>query len=135
MTPLDEVKDMLKKWDSGQSIFTLEMGGLGPGYEQAIQICMIEICRAAIKKPRQETETDDQYWERFKVLRDKVVHKIDDQCGGFSGAQVDAASTLAFRFIRDGIQKSFDSFKKQRSKEFENRHIQVSNYWPKAPKL
>jgi hypothetical protein len=134
MTALDEIKNMLEAWDSGRSVWTIEMGGLGPGYEQALQICMVEICRAALKEPRQETETDDLYQVRFMALCDKVVREIDTKCGGFSGAQVGAANQLAFRFVRDGIQESFDSFKRQRPEEFDKRHIQISSYWPQAPK-
>jgi hypothetical protein len=133
MTALDEVKSMLVEWDSGRIVWTLEMGGMGPGYEQALQICMIEICRAAIKEPRRQDETDQQYSDRFKVLRDKVVHEIDSMCGGFSGAQVGAATQLAYRFVTDGPEKAFASFKKQRPDEYGERHTMISKDWPHAP--
>ena len=133
MTPVQEVAAMLHEWDSGRTIWTIEMGGLGPGYEQALQICMVEICRAAIKEPRRQDEDDKQYSDRFKVLRDVVVHEIDSMCGGFSGAQVGAATSLAYRFVTDGPEKAFASFKQQRPDEFEERHTMISKDWPKAP--
>ena len=133
MTPIQEVQEMLRKWDSGDTIWTIEMGGFGPGYEQALQICMVEICRAAIKDPCRQDENDEQYSNRFKVLRDNVVHAIDSMCGGFSGSQVDAATQIAFRFVTDGPEKAFASFKEQRSDDFSDRHIMISKFWPKAP--
>src|SRR5687768_3007466 len=36
--PIPEtVEDALRQWDAGETVFTVEMGGLGPGYEMAIQ--------------------------------------------------------------------------------------------------
>ena len=133
MTALEEVTSMLVEWDSGRIVWTIEMGGMGPGYEQALQICMIEICRAAIKDPRRQDESDDSYRNRFLEIRDKVVHEIDNACGGFSGAQVGAATQLAYRFVTDGPTKAFESFKKQRPDEFEKRRTMISKDWPHAP--
>ena len=47
MLPSDiaTVKDLLDTWDSGSTIWSVEMGGIGPGYEQAIQVLMVELCR------------------------------------------------------------------------------------------
>ena len=38
--------EALARWDAGGSVFTLEMGGLGPGYEQVIHIVVFELIRA-----------------------------------------------------------------------------------------
>lgn len=38
---IDEVvdhADLLKRWDAGDPIWSIEMGGLGPSHEQCIQI-------------------------------------------------------------------------------------------------
>ena len=43
--PADTAREQVERWDAGQSIWTLEMGGMGPGYEQAIQVLAIEITR------------------------------------------------------------------------------------------
>ena len=39
---LDEA---IERWDSGRLLFSIELGGLGPGYEQAIQITGMELIR------------------------------------------------------------------------------------------
>jgi hypothetical protein len=133
MKALDEVREMLILWDSGSTVWTLERGGLGPGYEQALQVCMIEICRAALKMPRLDKETKGAYWKRFGRMCDRVVHEISDACCGFSGAQVGAARDLAFRFVVSGIKRTFASYKKQRPADYDNSHIMISKHWPKAP--
>ena len=33
--PAVDAAEQLRRWDAGDSIWTVEMGGLGPGYEQA----------------------------------------------------------------------------------------------------
>ena len=133
MKAIDEVREMIRTWDSGRSVWTIERGGLGPGYEQALQVCMVELCRAALKMPRLGKETKKAYWIRFGRMCDRVVHEIDKDCCGFSGAQVGAAKDLAFRFVVSGIKRTFASYKKQRPDDYSNSHIQISKHWPKAP--
>lgn len=120
-----DAREQLRRWDAGDSIWTIEMGGLGPGYEQAIQVLAIEIVRDELDKP---LPTDS-----LREWGDATVSRIDYQlpdgtwsCGGFSGAQVGAAKTLAFRWLRDGpaaILKTAPS----------DRRIQTSKTWPHVP--
>ncbi|KKK93920.1 hypothetical protein LCGC14_2688070 [marine sediment metagenome] len=58
---LDEA---IERWDAGRSLFSVEMGGLGPGYEQAIQI---------LKKKR----TKDGYWKLQNNHPGKLFFKIE----------------------------------------------------------
>jgi hypothetical protein len=112
-------RDALTRWDAGQSVFTIEMGGLGPGYEQAIQILVFELIRDMENKPLPEGKV-------FGSWGDATVSRIDESCGGFSGAQVGAAKQVAYRAIRDGWGKMLESVQKDRS-------IQVSKFFPSAP--
>lgn len=111
--------DALKRWDAGQLVFTIEMGGLGPGYEQAIQILVFELIRDLADKPLPKGKT-------FGDWGDATVSRIDEGCGGFTGAQVGAAKQIAFRAIRDGWEKMLESVP-------EDRKIQVSKSFPKSP--
>jgi hypothetical protein len=111
--------DALEQWDKGEIVFTVEMGGLAPGYEQAIQILVFELIRDLGSKPLPDPK-DRESWG------DETVHRIDEACGGFSGAQVGAAKTLAFRAIRDGWAKMLESAPY-------NRRIMVSRSFPVAP--
>lgn len=51
--------DLIENWDAGQPCWTVEMGGLGPGYEQVIQIAMVELVRDNLGKPLPEPESDE----------------------------------------------------------------------------
>lgn len=110
--------DALARWDGDETVFTVEMGGLGPGYEQAIQILVFELLRDNLKKPLPEPKSD-----AAKTWGDDTVHRIDSQCGGFSGAQAGAARSVAYRALRDGWENMLQSAPK-------DRHIQVSKKMP-----
>lgn len=91
--------DALAAWDRGESVFTVELGGIGPGYEMAIQMLAFELIRAhgegRLALPPPETPMDG--WG------DEVVHIVNKwPLGGFSGAQVGAAKWLAYRTLREG---------------------------------
>lgn len=110
----DTPAELVAAWDRGEPIPTVEMGGISPGYEQAIQVLVVELLRSC--KPPLEGQTN--------TWGDDVVDRIDDACGGFSGAQVLVAKNLAasvfhrgMRAVRDGVS--------------EDRRIMVSNAWPR----
>lgn len=69
------------------------MGGLGDSYEHAIQSLAFELIRENLGKPL--PADDDGKWG------DDVAHRLADE-HGFSGAQVGAAKSLAFRCLRYG---------------------------------
>lgn len=127
-TPLvaEDAAEQLRRWDAGESIWTIEMGGLGPGYEQAIQILAVEILRDEIGKPLPTNETWSD-WGNSTIAR--IDYQLPDgswSCGGFSGAQVRAAKQIAFLWLRDGPQACHKSCPP-------DRRIQVSKFFPKAP--
>lgn len=111
-----DAKEQLRRWDEGRSIWSIEMGGLGPGYEQAIQVLAIEIVRDNIDKPL--PDDDDREWGNATASR------CDKACGGFSGAQVGAARQLAYKWLTIGPAAIHDI------PELKDRHIQVSKSWP-----
>jgi hypothetical protein len=111
-----DAREQLRRWDAGEGIWSIEMGGLGPGYEQCIQLLAIEITRDQIDKPL-PTGT-------FDTWGDEAVHRLAHN--GFSGAQVGAAKNLAYRWIKEGPAKCLESCPDK------DRHIQVSKDWPKA---
>ena len=112
--------DAVKAWDDGQILWTLEMGGMGPGYEQAIHVGVIELLRAAgqIICP---TLTED----KFAGFADKVVPEFEL---GLSGAQGSAIYTLAFKFFFNGYAETVEKMRK----DVKDRMIMVSNHWPQV---
>ena len=114
--------ELVAAWDRGDSLWTVEMGGLGPGYEQAIQVAMIEIVRDNIDKPLPVPEDADSWG-------DDTLRKHSSALGGLSGAQAGAARSLAYRILKNGYGPTLDSMR-QHDKE---RLTQVSsNRWPHA---
>lgn len=122
-SPAQDAREQLRRWDGGGSIWSIEMGGLGPGYEQAIQVLAIEIVRDNIGNPLPEKSL--QGWADATVRRcDAKRPDGKYACGGFSGAQAGAAKSLAYLWLTIGPAALHEK------PEVQDRKIQVSNFWP-----
>jgi hypothetical protein len=121
-------QEQLRRWDEGRFIWTISMGGLGPGYEQAIQVLAIEIVRDQLGKPlptnKENTEANRE-WGYATVERIDVKQADGHySCGGFSGGQVGAARFLAYQWLSIGPKALHDD------PRYDDRHILASNFWP-----
>lgn len=123
-----DIADWLKRWDEGRSVWSIEMGGLGPGYEQCIQITTAEIVRRMIAQ-----KYDGQKWankDDWKRDREEIEKWSFDneriKALGLSGAQWGAALNLAAHLYQDGPRKVLTD------KRVEDRKIQVSRNFPVA---
>lgn len=115
--------EMVAEWDAGTIVHTLEMGGMGPGYEQAIQVLVMELCRAWADK----TEPDWEAMEPEDIERERrLVYDQHFQGEGYSGAQVGAATSLAIAYCRRGPRVCAGEVG-------DDRHTMVSRHFPKAP--
>lgn len=122
--------EMLEHWDAGYSVWSVEMGGLGPGYEQAIQVLAIECLRELVRADFQWTGEAMPDTERIKALLDPVAHRVGKWPGmGLSGAQVGAAMSIACMFHKQGPIGALEKL----PKGDEDRKIQVSKTWPHEP--
>lgn len=93
----ETARELVSQWDSGETIWSIEMGGLGPGYEQAIQILAVEITRDNLDKQVPNPAPSD--WGHDTCDRiDKPLPDGTYSCGGFSGAR---RRKYATRFSRD----------------------------------
>lgn len=121
-----DAADWLKRWDDGKSVWSIEMGGIGPGYEQCIQITATEILRHMLK-----TKCDTSAWDdpaKWTIDREcieaacfdnETIHKL-----GLSAAQWGAALDLATFFYRDGPRTVMTA------ERLKDRHIQVQRTFP-----
>lgn len=107
-------QDALAKWDKGDSLFTIELGGIGPGYEQAIHVTVFELIRDA---------QNESLPLNPKTFGDRTIDRIGGQLG-LSGAQGGAARQFAFQVLTYGWQAML-------LKVPDDRRIQVSNHWPR----
>ncbi len=119
-------KEWLERWDADETVFTVEMGGLSPGYEQAIQTTVAEMLRWFIdNKCDSSTWTNEKAWKVVSkrledvILRNKVVSEL-----GLSGSQYGAAVSLASAFYMRGPRKAMEE------KEARDRLIQVKKTFP-----
>ena len=114
--------DMLKKWDEGKSVWTVSVGGIGPGYEQAIQVTMFEVLRYLIDLNCTESEFNNSWNEIYKAIDNRVTPIVSKL--RLSGAQWHAAVRLATQFYRYAPGIFFqEGLKKERL-------ILVNKSWP-----
>ena len=120
--------DWLERWDAGKTVWSVEMGGLGPGYEQCIHITAAEILRHMIAKGYDWRKWEDSAeWKRVRDEIEKVgfENPVIKQLG-LSGAQWGAAMNVASCLFRMGPRGVMND------ERVKDRHIQVSKHFPQA---
>lgn len=103
-TDIATAEQWLAKWDAGEPCWTIEMGGIGPGYEQCIHITAAEILRFLLsEKPDPKLWDDKAKWAEWRDKISAVVHSSEVcETLGLSGAQYGAAVSLATAFYMRG---------------------------------
>jgi hypothetical protein len=120
--------DWLDRWDRGDACWTIEMGGLGPGYEQCIHITAAEVLRHLIHGKYEHVKwSDAEQWkqDRERIEKWSFEAPIVKQLG-LSGAQWGAALQLATQFYSKGPRAILTDPK------LKDRHIQVQKNFPQA---
>lgn len=115
--------DLLARWDAGQGVWSVEMGGIGPGYEQAIQVAAFEMLRRfVVVGADAELWADTDVWTAVRAdISDHVTPIVEPL--GLSGAQWGAALSLAAAFYRQGPIAALTGAPKDRT-------LQVSKSFP-----
>ena len=116
--------DWLARWDAGAIVWSLEMGGLGPGYEQCIQITAAEVLRMLLEYQYTNEELKENWDRTQKCLHtqgmENPVIKALDLSGAQWGAAVQLATGLFVQTPRGLLTKP----------EYKDRQIQVSKNFP-----
>ncbi len=123
-----DAKEWLARWDSGKTVWSIEMGGMGPRYEQAIQITTAEILRHCIEADydsvlwyNEEKAAEDSESIRKASFENEVIENLS-----LSGAMAGVAFQLATKIYMNGpISIMTDE-------QVKDRHIQVSKNFPKG---
>jgi hypothetical protein len=121
-----DAAEWLRRWDAGESVWSIEMGGLGPGYEQCIHVTAAEILRHLLAVNYDAASwKSDVIWKRD---RDAIeTHGFANETVkalGLSGAQWGAAMNLAINFYRNGPRAVMTD------ERVKHRRIQVSRNFP-----
>jgi len=127
-----DAADWLKRWDEGRTVWSIEMGGLGPGYEQAIQVTIAELLRVMLDKGYdiagwKDPDSDAYTWKQDREEIDKTAMATPVLSNlGLSGAQFGAAMNVATMLYMHGPRHIMNDDR------VKDRHIQVSKDWPSA---
>ena len=110
----NSVDEALAAWDAGHEVETVEMGGLGEGYEMAIQCVAFELMRELRDDPvlaliNAKVPNDGEFPPEFGGMLDNIITGLDAKqadgsykLGGLSGAQAWAAKNIALNLTRHG---------------------------------
>lgn len=124
----------LTKWiadyDNGNEMESVEMGGMGYGYEQAIQDCAVEIMRnlQTVKMPKK----DNAFNREIDIATLKATNKLKHY--GFSGAQVGAAGNISAVFWKQTPEKGIEMMRDTdpsriiKIKKAEDGSVSILNY-------
>jgi hypothetical protein len=97
-------REIAKKWRSGETVASAELGGIGPAYEQAIQILLMEIMARWPKTKRVPKPEGKALPLAFEKHSDKVADELNKRLG-FSEAQVAVARVTAYQFMHFGYSE------------------------------
>jgi hypothetical protein len=117
-----DAREQVARWDAGRLIWTIEMGGFGPGYEQAIQMLAIEITRDYLDAGVPPNLSSTPVWRGFG---EAAIARTDESSGGYSGMQVGVAKLLALSWLQRGPEATLKLVG-------QHRQIQASAHWPRS---
>lgn len=120
-----DATDWLRRWDAGDTVWSIEMGGLGPGYEQCIHITAAEVLRWLLANTPNLDDEDTWPATRETIDRDVCAIEAVKQLG-LSGAQWGAALSVAVQLYRRGPREVLND------ERVKDRYIQVSRLFPGA---
>lgn len=106
--------EALEWWDKDEPVMTIEMGGIGPSYEQTIHIAVFELFRRFHQRPVAEL---------IDVLEPAIYEINREKDLKLSGAQAGVIMNFAYRCLKDGYRETIESFDRE-------RRIQVTKYFP-----
>lgn len=125
----ETARQALERWDSGDSLWTVEMGGLGPGYEQVIHIAAFELIRKLLLIQDNRLPFPDEGSDEWGPLLDRLMTDVNrEQELGMSGAQAGASQSLAYKFVMFGYKHMLDQAP-------QDRLILVDSVWPRKKEV
>ena len=131
---VETFEESLTLWDNNSTTWSVEMGGLGPGYEQAIQVGVMELGRMLLPNrealkvfflEKRTLENIAQVGAMDRLLDLELRALSSRNNWGLSGAQAGAIKTLAVRFLVGGVRATVQSVP-------EDQRIQISKAWVKV---
>lgn len=98
---MNSAREVLQAWDNNEIIHTIEMGGLGPGYEQAIHAAVFETIRELLGVDLKSIPDEELSDFMNKAMWGSAeISKL-----GLSGAQAGAAKHVAYKALTIGWEE------------------------------
>lgn len=121
-----DIKDWLQRWDDNKTVWSVSMGGLGPGYEQAIQITVAELVRIHIEKNFDIARWEDNaLWKKDVEIVEAAAFKVAKiDALGLSGSQFGAAMQVATRLYKFGPRQCL------KDEKIKDRLILIQKHFP-----
>jgi hypothetical protein len=113
-------EELIEAWDKDEIITSIEMGGLGPGYEQAIQTVAVEFARAT-----KDVDPGDR--GAFQRACHRVLETLDNDLRGITLGMFAAAEWLARKWRTVGPEGLIEEAKKDGK---EDRIVLVRRVFP-----
>lgn len=97
--------EAIARWRSGDIVWSFDVGGIGPGYEQAIQVLIFETASSYLSnRDSIGYPNGDSYPPEFDEAFEKAVSGLGSW--GISGQQAAAAKSVAFKFLYNGYEET-----------------------------
>ena len=102
-------EEIITAWNCGETIKSGAMGGMGSSYEQPIQNLTYGLLSYFLKNDTKLEQLDDdsmfsdEYDEIVKIVFSEDINNVMD---GMTGAQVGAAKSTAYQFLKNGYSET-----------------------------
>ena len=121
------IEEAVADWRAGKIVWSVEMGGLGPGHEQCIQIVIFEVAGKFVDDPEKRNLLLTAGPKEREQLMDEATSAVGREFDlGLSGAQAGVGMSVAFQFLKYGYAEMM-------AKAPEDRKIQVDRAFPSIP--
>ena len=102
-----DAKEWLSRWDAGETLWSVEMGGLGDDYEEAIQAAAVVMLRAMLDLKLDASKwSGPESWKADLKNLDEATEEYMKKAG-LSGAMYSAALSLAGILYKQGPAVAF----------------------------
>ena len=113
-----DAADWLRKWDAGESVWTITMGGLSAGYDQCINLLVAEFVRSLLKIAPEADDWSDDLGAQVDAACVEAMNIL-----GPSGAQYGVARSFAWALYKRGPVAVLEDAP-------DDRRIQASKSYP-----
>jgi hypothetical protein len=111
-------QEALASWDAKEPVFTIELGGVGPSYEQAMHIAIFEVLRLV-----GDMDIDLHKDTQTIIIQKAIKDANEEKHLRLTSAQADSILLFILRVLTQGWVKTITQYPT-------DRRIQVTRWFP-----